>query len=261
MNIPISFVLFKPEKQFYDMLREIIKNDCTIYIFCNCEDSLAYIKNNFNHIRLNVLTSNKNIGLSSAYQILSNTIHKDGSKYFFIFDQDTIILPKFFLVKESITNHLNKDMHTMVQLQSNTNIAKQRTAYLNHPAFIINSGSIVNINLLNKIGGFPKNFFVDGVDYFISLMSNINGLKVGFLGGDFGLDHTTIQGDSYISIFGRNFPIRFYGWERIKDVSSSYIKLFGICLKYLKFKHFLILSKFLFLFYIKNILGYLINDK
>lgn len=256
INIPLAFVTYKPDEVFYSDIGRMLEARQAIYIYCNCLKSYSIISEKFKtSSHLQVFFMGGNAGLAIAYNFLVDRLTEDGYLYFYLFDQDTKINDSFLELKNDVIKYIDIKRHVMTQLQSIDCDGGSSAVTLTEPMFIINSGSLVNIRLLEALGGFPRDYFVDGIDYFISLAASVNGFAVGFLSGDFGLNHSLNQGDSKGFWFNVSISYRFYGWARIKDVTSSHIKLIGYSIKNRKYRHGMQIVRFLLAFYLGNLLA------
>ena len=261
LKIPLAFVTFGPNEYFYDRLDRILVAKQPVYIFCNCDSSFKTLEAKYKDFsNLKYIYLGSNVGLSAAYNSMLNLIEADGFTHFFLFDQDTLITDHFFAVKDSIPALVDLSAHVLTQLEARGIKGNIDQVKLSSPMFVINSGSLVNIGLVRALGGYPSSYFVEGVDYYLCLMASIHNLKIGYLHGNFGLDHTVDQGDLSIKLFNLSFLVRFYGWNRIKDVTKSSTKLICLSLVNLKIRYFLRLLQFLFVFYLRNIFGILLRQ-
>ena len=255
-SIPLAIVTFHPDDSFYRDLDRYVENNQIVYVFCNCYGSFASISNKYKQTcsTLKYYYLGENVGLSRAYNVLLDQIGEDGHNYFYLFDQDTQITDKFFSIKEVIPNIINLEDFVLTQLcsHSSENSAK---IVLTEVMFVINSGSLVNVGLLKFLGGYPQDYFVDGVDYFVCMKAKLMNLKVGFISGHFGLDHIHGQGDKRFTIFNKTVSVRYYGLSRIRDVTISHFKLIKIALLNLKLAYAIKLLQFLVVFYIRNTVG------
>ena len=257
IDVPLAFVTYQPEKSFYYDLDRFLGHGQKVYIFCNCAESYTFIKNRYEKDSPNIkyLYKDNNVGLSKAYNALLDLIRTDGHSYFYLFDQDTQISDYFFSIKDSIPSSIDLRYIVLAQLCSEQ-LKNQDPIKLTHAMFVINSGSLINVSLIKSLGGYPEGYFVDGVDYYICLMAKVMNLKVGYVKGDFGLDHTVGQGDVSFTILNKPFLVRYYGWSRIKDVSKSHLKLILTSLYHLELRYSMKLIQFLVVFYLRNILGF-----
>lgn len=260
-SIPLAIVTFHPDKNFFSDLDRYIENNQIVYVFCNCYGSFASISNKYKQgcFNLKYFYLGENVGLSKAYNVLLDQIGEDGHNYFYLFDQDTQITEKFFSVKDVIPNVINVEEFVLTQLcsHSSKNSAK---IVVTEVMFVINSGSLVNVGLLKFLGGYPKDYFVDGVDYFVCMKAKLMNLKVGFVSGYFGLDHIQGQGDKRFKIFNKTVSVRYYGLPRIIDVTISHLKLIKIALLNLKLAYAIKLFQFLVVFYIRNTVGLFVKE-
>lgn len=256
IDIPIAFVTYHPEKSFYCDLDRFLGHGQKVYIFCNCAESYTSITNLYGEGSPNIkfLYMGKNVGLSKAYNSLLDLIRGDGFSYYYLFDQDTQISDYFFSVKDTIPSSIDLRRIVLAQLCSG-HAKNQEPIALSNPMFVINSGSLVNASLIESLGGYPKNYFVDGVDYYVCLIAKVMDFKVGYVSGYFGLDHTVGQGDVPLTMLNKSFLVRFYGWSRIKDVSKSHVKLIILAFYHFEIRYALKLTQFLTVFYLRNIFG------
>lgn len=112
----------------------------------------------------------------------------------------------------------------------------------------INSGTIFNLAIMDKIGFHDKSFFVDVVDYSHSLNSSINGYDLGVLYGAPDFDHDAEQGYAYYSFFGISKGVRKYNLSRIFDYSVSSLRLLFKSLYHFQFYYFFLFAKLFFLY-------------
>lgn len=256
LNIPLAIVTFQPDSSFYCDLQRYIDSGEVVYIFCNCIESYSAISNKYAQDARNIkyFYVGRNVGLAGAYNLLLDQIVEDGYSYFCLFDQDTKISDLFFTLKNRIPTIVDLKDTVLAQLCSHP-LKRKNDIMLNEVMFVINSGSLVNASLMKSLGGYPEDYFVDGVDYFVCLKAKLMNLKVGYVSGNFGLDHTLDQGDISLTIFNKALSVRYYGLSRVKDVTNSHLKLMKMSLLNYEFRYSVKLLQFLFIFYLKNIIG------
>ena len=233
---PLVFVTFNPPLSFYDQIKDL-SLDFDIVVFCNCKlsfDRMVYLFSDFDNV--SILGNGINIGLSRAFNVVLN--HLSQKKFFILFDQDTVV-GKFFkfailnLKEEKLSNYI------IVQLSSlaNDNSKYNSNYYIKDRFFVINSGSILNVEKLVSIGGFSEEAFVDCVDYQLCLEAAIHNFKVGYHCGYFDLDHSSLQDDNLIIFFGKKIYFRKYPFSRYSEFNRRIIFLIFLSLKYFKFGH------------------------
>lgn len=259
-NLTLLFVTYNPDTDFYDRIKELSLLNYNIILFSNCKTSLKSNEILDNHYEnISAFGSGSNIGLSKAYNFVCQKLYSEGFDRVLIFDQDTIILPKFYSYY-SFINDFCFDNFTILQLQSYANDNKSNavpTIGVFETSFIINSGSLVNLKTLSDIGWFNEGFFVDLVDYEYCIRSKYSGFKVGIIKGDFDLDHSSLQADSFIAFFNKIFYYRLYSFRRIKSVLYLGFQLILKCVRYVMVKEASYLLRFIFFFILKNFIGLL----
>lgn len=252
-KIPVVFILYKPCYSFYKRLTKLSEL-YNIHIYCNCADSLSKLRS-YNHLNNIIIFGNgNNIGISEACISICNYL-KNHHRYFLLFDQDTVLSENNLVIfNDSELNDFAS--YSIVQLKSNVN----NTCNLKHKFglsdvnFVINSGSVININKALKFKLYNKFFNVDCSDYYYCLKSSIHGLQVGFYNKSFDLDHSSEQPDKIISVLGLHFYVRRYNTKRLYFFNSRIIILILISLLYLKLSHLHFLMRSFLIYNIKQIL-------
>jgi hypothetical protein len=174
------------------------------------------------------------------------------------FDQDTIFkletlefINNFITVK-NIEQNLLFDTVLSINFRDSSSEQKQlniiniftlNSKLLYNVYFSINSGSLYFLDKYNKFNWFEDKYFVDGVDYSLSLNAIINNYKNLVIIDVPGLNHTEEQGDSIIKIFGKEFSGRIYPLKRNIDFIKSHFKLMIKSLKTNQIKPVLFIIK------------------
>lgn len=257
-NLTLLFVTYNPDNNFYDRIKELSLLNYNLILFSNCKSSLKFNKILDNHYE-NIASfgNGSNVGLSKAYNIVCQKLYSEGFDRVLIFDQDTIILPKFHS-HYSFINEFCFDNFSILQLQSYANDNKSNVdpnIGVFETNFIINSGSLVNLKTLSDIGWFNEGFFVDLVDYEYCIRSKYSGFKVGIIKGVFDLDHSTLQADSFLTFSNKTIYYRLYSLPRIKSVLYLGSQLILQCTRYFLIKEASYLLRFIFFFILKNLIG------
>ncbi len=94
--------------------------------------------------------------------------------------------------------------------------------------YVINSGTVFNINDMMLIKGFNEDYFVDLVDYEISARARFAGLKILKIQGAPEFDHISEQSEVEYSIFGKRFTLlKKYSNERRVNIYKKFTKTFA----------------------------------
>ena len=257
----IAFVIYYPDDGFFERIKLLMKSGFSLIIFNNglseeYHDALIEIASN----NIIILGDGSNVGLAKSINELNVFSVQSGYDYLILFDQDTLIGKSFYSSISSIP--LKKYMrgeYTSLQILSENDSRYSNTLSSQEVLFNINSGSIFDLNLIQKIGYHDESFFVEGVDYYLGVHSRANGFKVGILNGVVGLDHFSNQDDSVVEIMGRKVKCRIYPFSRVRDVFVSHAKLIRYSVSNFDIKSCVRLVRYLIVFNLNNILSSVIK--
>ena len=260
--LSVIYVTYSPNEIFYQNIKKLLNHRLEVHVFCNCSISKETLESKFsNNNNLNIYSSGKNLGLPRAYNFLIKELLNLNKKHALIFDQDMVIDEIFFKKFNEIYSELfNLTDYLAIQIESKNgsiqSIKKdQNKKKLVKKKFIINSGSFIYLSNVKKVGFYPEDFFIDGVDYWMCMKSKNFGLNIGIYHGDFGLDHLIGQEDKFFNIFGKKIYYRKYSRIRIKDFFSSHYKLIKISIYQKDFLSFFFLCRSISSFILRNMLG------
>lgn len=225
--LSISTIIYYPEPFVEANLAKILEAGHQLIVFDNTPSSieskslrgsLAKFSN------FSCISCSSNVGISKALnQLMDFATCKRITSMVFL-DQDTLITSQslnymnhafeswksIFFVEYAIVTFTDK---------SNTSLYALSNSKLN-----INSGSLININLVQKLGGYDEKLFVDLVDYEISLRALNSGYKIAKCFNCPGLDHQSRQPDLRYRFLGKTLLIRRYHLKRV--LSALYAHLY-----------------------------------
>lgn len=169
MDISAGIVLYNPE---IDRLKENINaiiNQCThIYLVDNGSDNINNISDlleEYNDLKITVIYNKKNIGIASALNQLTEAAKKDNFNWILTLDQDSI---SPLNIIDSFKKYINKNnvglLCPVICDRNKDKIIKAEEGYIEIKE-CITSGSLLNINAWDEIGGFDDSMFIDGVDF------------------------------------------------------------------------------------------------
>lgn len=169
MDISAGIVLYNPDT---DRLKENINaiiNQCThIYLIDNGSDNINNISDlleEYNDLKITVIYNQKNMGIASALNQLTEAAKKDNFNWILTLDQDSVSPLNIIKEFKKYTNKNNVGMLCPVICDRNKDkIIKAEEGYIEVKE-CITSGSLLNINAWDEIGGFDDNMFIDGVDF------------------------------------------------------------------------------------------------
>ena len=251
--ISIGFVLYNPEKDFYDRVELLITSGYKIYIFDN---SPEYTKRDVRlqklFYELNYYTLDKNMGLGVGISSVCYNAFIDSFEALLFFDQDT----KFnietldYVSRFFVDNKDDFNLYAAIQFSNKFNSSDilVNKFKIEERRLLISSGSLFNLKNLNKINWHNKNYFVDGVDYEFCLRAHSKGYLLGEIVSTPGFDHITGQEDKEYSFLRSKLFLRAYNQSRIKDILISYLKLMIMSVRLIKIKYLLIFMKSFLIF-------------
>jgi len=151
-----------------------------------------------------------NKGVASALNQGIEVAKKLNSNWVLTMDQDSYFLNDIYCYKDFILK--NDTVNTLLLYPSF--LIENKIELFSDKKFIMQSGNFLNINLINKLGLFRDDFFIDFVDYeyclraskYKYILKNISNVI---------LKHNTGE-KAFVSILGYNFvyyesnPIRYY---------------------------------------------------
>lgn len=209
-----TIILYNPENEVMDnILSYLGELDC-LYVIDNTEKPDQELVTKIKQLpRIQYIAFGENKGVSYA---LNTALHlaKD-FKFLLTMDQDS----KFYdgmikLYKHQIEEYYSKHQDTVAMYSVHydglpENNTENDTKIVERA---ITSGSIVNIDIANKIGGFDENLFIDKVDDEFCYRAQLNGYKI--LQLDKIKLHHHIGNPISIRIFGKKFAALNHGKVR-----------------------------------------------
>lgn len=161
-----------------------------------------------------------NVGLSQAYNEAWIYASKYGYDYLMTMDQDSRWrgLETYISLIES---HENKTQFNSVYFVSTT--AGNSIPYTCIDSGGINSGAVIPIRFLNKIGGYNTDFFVDAIDDWLILEAKKNNLQC-FVVGNSQIVQKYGEG-GYGKFLGKKFKVTNYSPMRLYGVMRNYLIL------------------------------------
>lgn len=212
-NIPVLIVLYQPDENCLKRINSL-KSKVDFFIYDNSEvENVIYDVKYFK--------SSNNVGLAGAMTWMYHECRRFGETSFLFFDQDTSF-------NENTINHINN--HFSV-LDSNDFISHYSSEQKLRGTvdFVINSGTIYPINLLEKCLKHLSNYFVDGVDLLICLNARQNNFSIlSNFAPD--IDHFSEQGYVNVRIISLCFKLKPYSPWRRREFYKSHFRLLYSCL-------------------------------
>jgi hypothetical protein len=229
-DIAIGLIVYNPTDLLSKRIELILAMGFELYLLDNTPQN-SMLRDLFkNKNKVHYLTLGQNVGLGIGMSAICGQAYYDGYKNLLFFDQDTNFSNETleYIVSFHEYNKNSLESYSIINFKSPNGInnSSQYNEYsFKETDLVINSGSLIVLEKLNKIGWFDISYFVDSVDYKFCLDSNFSQYKIGLCMNTPGFDHVTEQDDSEYSFFGKKFLARKYSNSRVKDTFTSLLKL------------------------------------
>lgn len=166
-------VLFNPElttiKSIYSYLQQVE----LIYVINNsteplCDELIYFIRSNN---RLQFVDLNENKGIAYALNIGCRLAIKDGFEWILTMDQDTIVDPQLISKFEQFKQTFSGCIGMLAPVVELFGIKKEFSFHNRYEqvSAVITSGSFLNLDAYQLVGGFDDQLFIDWVDWDICL--------------------------------------------------------------------------------------------
>lgn len=180
MKFSIVTVLYEKkitELPFYNLLEEIFQKGISVLCYDNSQESQ---KSPINHPLFTYYHDQRNLGLSPAYNLGYKMAKTQGNEGLLLLDHDSQFSMEFIeqLEKSSFKENIGAIV-PMVFASGNQISPVKADVYISHgfssleagihqaPFMAINSGSLLNMQALEKIGGFNEEFPLDFLDHWL----------------------------------------------------------------------------------------------
>ncbi len=181
MKICCGVVIYNPE---LEEINNIIKKTNLfekIYIFDNSDRENGHVSLEYDNIEM--MSQNKNLGLSYAYHEICKKAKKSGYDYIMMFDQDSIISDRNInQMIELISDFDDRDkvgvFSPKIIYNNQKNDTVDKGKFFEEVDWCISSGSIINLTLYGNDICFDINYFIDRLDQDFCRQVKEKGYKV-----------------------------------------------------------------------------------
>lgn len=164
-GICASIITFNPN---------IKRLEYTIKSIYNQVDCLVFIDNNSNNIdeimvlvnkleSINIIKNNKNEGIAKALNQAKDYALSENKEWLLTLDQDSIC--PLNLINEYLRYTNNDNIGILTLAIKKNGILDIPTTNIEYVERCITSGSLMNLRVLDKVGGFDEAMFIDWVDH------------------------------------------------------------------------------------------------
>ena len=188
-NIALAIIVFYPTENELDRIYYYLETFDNVFVYCNSPFDLNLSRHIvFKSEKIIKFGNGNNDGLSKAYNVMINCCSKKNIKYLLILDQDSIYPLQsnsslYFLEDNNPPNDaalitsrkIPKSLKNKYKFKLSNQFRKRDFKKVKNA---INSGSILDINKIIKIGGYDNDFFVDKVDFDVCRTIKQNNLNL-----------------------------------------------------------------------------------
>lgn len=212
MKLAGLVVLYNPSKQIMNNLNNYLRFVDKLYVVDNSENSIfnkRYVLNK----NIDFYYQNKNLGMAKALNIGCRKAIDDGFKWLMTMDQDSVFNKNTVDKLCDYIENVDVSKTYIVSPWLNTKLLDERPVEkISHPDDVMTSGSIMNLDLYKKIGGFKEWLFIDGVDIAYCYDAN----RLGY--------HIDRVNDVCIEHSLGNIKIYKVFWKKILCTNHNYIR-------------------------------------
>ena len=172
MKIAGIVTLYKQDVDVLDNIDSYINSIDKLYIVDN--NDTDDFKNQIDNSKIEYIPNYKNIGVATALNIGANKAIKEGYKWLLTMDQDSKFENNDDVSK--MIEYLEKVDTSKLGLITpwhviNTGVKKQ-SEKIDNPLEVMTSGTIINLDAYQEVGGFKDSYFIDDID--IEYCMNLN---------------------------------------------------------------------------------------
>lgn len=211
-KIAVLVVLYKPDEVAIEHL-VAISDHCKLYIYDNGGGSDL---SNRLSASVNYYNPGRNDGISTSLLWMAFKCRQDGIKSFLFFDQDTRIKFSVF-----------KDVCELIDIKSDAGanlVHFSSENKISEPRFVINSGTLYNVQFIIRHKSKLEKYFVDAIDLALSMYSRIDKVSLSSYRID-GIDHYSGQGYLLYQLLFLTFRVKSYSFHRRKEFFRGHFRL------------------------------------
>lgn len=235
MKIAAVVILYYPHENVIENISSYFNSVEKLYLVDNTETSSKLTTDNLKRFPGAVYVHDgENKGIAERLNHVGNLALKDGFDWLLTMDQDSSFGDQTFTnylnCLSSFEKRKNVSMFGINHVKELDNPDICNAVNVNH---LITSGSVLNLQLMNEIGGFDEKLFIDEVDFEYCLRSVVKGFSIIQFANIF-LTHNLGQTSQHRSFKTSKLtprvlhsPVRIYYMTRnFLYVQSKYAKTF-----------------------------------
>jgi hypothetical protein len=212
----ISFVTYYPDRGVLDRIGFALELGFSVFVFDNTPGGSEVFKN-AEQENLFLMGSGKNVGLGMALHKMMQAIAEKGFWSVFYFDQDTLFTKATmeWLKQWLMVNDTSLKAGVAIWNFTNSTVPLSPAEAIIRPGYLlVSSGSLFQLDVLNKLGWHNPNYFLECIDYELCARALYAGFALVEVGGCVGIDHLSLQPVDSLQLMGRKCYYRLYSLRR-----------------------------------------------
>lgn len=172
-------VLYNPNKNVQEYINSYLNQLANLYVVDNSEKPNENLKKIFSeNKKVDYIFNNNNLGIAYALNIAVEEAIKAGYSFLLTMDQDS------YFENESLNNLISRiNDKNLVGIYSPFHKNRfftnpPQTEALEEVSDVMTSGNILNLSIVQKVGKFKADYFIDYVDIEYCLRLRKNGYKI-----------------------------------------------------------------------------------
>jgi rhamnosyltransferase len=171
-----AVVLYNPDNNLGDNINSYLKNIDKLYVIDNSNESKKeYIPNSK---KIKYIFNGENLGIATALNIAAKNAINDGYEWLLTMDQDSQFPAKELKKLIDFLGNCNKKVGIVCPYHIIKTTEPKPDIDVEERLEVMTSGSLMNLKIYQKIGGFKDWLFIDNVDIDYCLNLNKHGYKV-----------------------------------------------------------------------------------
>ena len=179
-SISGTVILYNPDGNVIENIISYLDKINFLYLIDNSENTSDFILNLVKEYssKIEYVFNNGNLGVAAALNIAVDKALKDGYRYLLTMDQDSCFEPGSL---EKLIDSINDEETTGIYSPFHKNrffTNPPQNSGTEEVSDVMTSGNILNLSVIEKIGKFKDDYFIDYVDIELCLRLRKNGFKI-----------------------------------------------------------------------------------
>lgn len=170
MKLGLCITLYNPIDKYIENILSISDIFDKVYVYDNTDYTDSKNLYSYFCVKKNILyfSNNSNDGLCVAFNVACRQSAKDSIEWLLFLDQDSTFDKDSILALKKHAEEVDQNKVGMIgprivyQWESKDNLKPKKT--IEHPKWIITSGSMLSINAYKTVGDFDENYFINYIE-------------------------------------------------------------------------------------------------